>query len=238
MAAGTTESLQGLIAQTRYVLFDFDGPICRLFAGHSAQDIARAQVEWLKDRGLSGLLTDSERNHPDPHGVLSEVARRHPNSDLVTELEERLTQKELEAVPTAWPTEFADPLIRTWVAVGVRLAIVTNNSVRTVTAYLESRGLLECFAPYIYGRSQQLELLKPHPYTLRRALSALGAAPDTALMIGDAPSDCEAARSAGVSFLGYARNNGVAQKLVKAGAAPGSIVGSLEPVLKTVRGRA
>ncbi|MEU5342451.1 MULTISPECIES: HAD-IA family hydrolase [unclassified Streptomyces] len=233
-----TESLQRLIAETRYVFFDFDGPICRLFAGHSAEDIARAQVKWLKDRGLFGLLTDRERNHPDPHGVLSAVARRHPKSDLVAELEERLTQKELEAVPTAWPTEFADPLIRTWVAVGARMAIVTNNSARTVTSYLESRGLLECFAPYIYGRSKNLELLKPHPHTLNRALNVLGAAPDATLMIGDAPSDCEAARSAGVSFLGYAGDPAVAKELLKAGAAPGHIVGSLEPVLRIVRGRA
>jgi len=229
-----TENLRALITDVRHVLFDFDGPICRLFAGHLAEDVAKDLVEWLARQGLRGLLTEEERVHPDPMAVLYAVHRRHPRSDLVTELEERLTQQELKAVPSAWPTEFADPLIRTWGAVGARLAIATNNSARTVASYLKTRELSECFSPNIYGRTKELHLLKPDPYCLNRALSAMGAAPASALMIGDAPSDFVAAREAGVSFLGYARNDDKEEELRKAGA--GVIVGSLEPVLQLLRG--
>ncbi|MFF3613786.1 HAD family hydrolase [Streptomyces sp. NPDC002580] len=231
------ENVRDLVAGTRYVLFDFDGPICRLFAGHSAEVIAQDQVEWLTARGLYGVLTEDERSRPDPHGVLTTVARRQPGSDLVAELEERLTQEELKAVRKAMPTAYADPLIRTWVAVGARLAITTNNSARTVTSYLNGRGLLSCFAPYIYGRTQDLSLLKPHPATLRRALSAMGASPDASLMIGDTPSDHVAAARAGVRFLGYARNPAKAKLLREAGVPPRNITDSLEPVLRAVRGR-
>ncbi|GAP49088.1 HAD family hydrolase [Streptomyces azureus] len=226
--------LLALIKGARVVLWDFDGPICRLFAGHSADGVASDLVSWLEGRGLHGLLTETERESLDPQVVLRAVDRRHPGSDLVAELEERLTHEELRAASSAMPTPYADPLIRTWSAVGSRLAIATNNSPRVVRKYLESRGLVGCFAPHIYGRTQELRHLKPDPHCLNRALNATGTAPADALMIGDAPSDREAAARAGVPFLGYARNSRKAKLLREAGA--DAVVQSLDPVLRSLRG--
>ncbi|MFJ9834284.1 HAD family hydrolase [Streptomyces sp. NPDC101169] len=228
------EKLRELIGRARVVLWDFDGPICRLFARHKAERVADELVEWLESRGLHGLLTEGERQSPDPHIVLRAVDRRHPGSDLVTELEERLTQEELRAAASAMPTAYADPLIRTWTAVDCRLAVTTNNSPRVVRAYLDSRGLAECFAPHIYGRTTELHLLKPDPHCLNRALTAIGSAPSAALMIGDSPSDLDAAIGAGVSFLGYARNERKAKLLREAGAK--WVIGSLGPLLGALRG--
>jgi HAD superfamily hydrolase (TIGR01509 family) len=228
-----TEALRELLIRARVVLWDFDGPICRLFAGHSADLVADDLVEWLEGRGLHGLLTEDERRSVDPHIVLRAVDRRHPGSDLVDELEERLTQEELRATSSAMPTPYADPLIRTWKAVGSRLAIATNNSPRVVRTYLAGRGLTPCFAPHIYGRTQQLNHLKPDPHCLNRALNAMGSAPSDALMIGDTPSDLLAADAAGVPFLGYARNERKEKLLREAGAT--AVVDSLETVLKLVR---
>ncbi len=225
-----TEQLGRLVSDARFVLWDFDGPICRLFAGHTAEGVAADLVDWLGSRGLRGLLTETERESPDPHAVLRAVDRRHPRSDLVEELEERLTQEELRAAASAMPTAYADPLIRTWTAVGVRLAVATNNSPRVVRAYLAGRGLLPCFTPHIYGRTQELRLLKPDPHTLVRALSAMGAEPTASLFIGDSSSDCEAARRARVPFLGYARNERKSKLLREAGA--DAVVDSFEPLLR------
>jgi HAD superfamily hydrolase (TIGR01509 family) len=231
--AELTEELGELITGARFVLFDFDGPICRLFAGHKAELVAGEQVRWLEERGLHGLLTEEERRAPDPHLVLRAVDLRHPGSDLVIELEKRLTLQELKAVDLAYPTGYVDPLIRTWHAVGARLAIATNNSPEVASRYLASRKLTECFAPHIYGRTQDLSLLKPHPYCLKRALSAMGAAPSEALMIGDSDTDFQAAESAGVHFLGYARNERKEKGLRAAGAE--HVVASWEPVLRVLR---
>ncbi|MFJ9543050.1 HAD family hydrolase [Streptomyces sp. NPDC101225] len=231
-----TEKLRELITHARVVLWDFDGPICRLFAGHSAEKVAADLAGWLESRGLHGLLTKSELKTLDPHVVLRAVDRRHPRSDLVAELEERLTQEELRATATALPTAYADPLIRTWSAIGSRLAITTNNSPRVVRTYLEGRGLTSCFAPHIYGRTQDLHRLKPDPYCLNRALNAMGASPSAALMIGDTPSDFEAAQNARVAFLGYARNEDKEKRLRDAGAT--AIVTSLEQVLRLLRDQA
>ncbi|WP_405645595.1 HAD family hydrolase [Streptomyces sp. NBC_00019] len=226
------EELRELTARARVVLWDFDGPICRLFAGHSAERVARELVEWLESRGLHGLVTEDERESLDPHVVLRAVDLRHPGSDLVAELEERLTQEELRATSSAMPTAYADPLIRTWTAIGSRLAIATNNSPRVVRKYLSTRGLTPCFHPHIYGRTQDLHRLKPDPHCLNRALNAMGAAPSAALMIGDTPSDYEAAQSAGVPFLGYARNERKEKLLRDAGAAV--VVNSLAVVRAVV----
>ncbi|MEU9730883.1 HAD family hydrolase [Streptomyces sp. NPDC048002] len=229
-----SDELGDLIGRARVVLWDFDGPVCRLFARHKAERVATDLVEWLETRGLRGLLTEGERESPDPHLVLRAVDRRHPGSDLVAELEEYLTKEELKATSSAMPTPYADPLIRTWTAIGSRLAVATNNSPQVVRTYLASRGLTSCFSPHIYGRTQQLNHLKPHPHCLNRALNAMGAAPGAALMIGDTPSDYLAARAAGVPFLGYGRNEHKEHLLREAGATV--VVDSLEPVLSTVRG--
>ncbi|MFI0963844.1 HAD family hydrolase [Streptomyces sp. NPDC021080] len=233
--ATQTENLRDTITRARFVLFDFDGPVCRLYAGHAAETVARDLVEWLERQGMRGLLTSEEREHPDPLEVLHAVDRRRPRSDLVTELEARFTQQELKAVDKAWPTAYADAVIRTWRAVGARLAITTNNSPLTAARYLNSRGLAECFAPHIYGRTEDLRHLKPDPNCLNRALNALGADPAKALMIGDTPSDLYAAERAGVPFLGYARNEAKRKLLQDAGAE--HVVASLKTVLRMLRGQ-
>lgn len=230
-----TENLQELVTSVRFVLWDLDGPICRLFAGHPADEVAESLVRLIDGRGLGGLLTETERRTTDPQVALLGVNRRHPRSDLIVELEEWLTRQELEAVPRAFPTEYADPLIRTW-ATRARFAITTNNSALAAARYIESRGLTGCF-PYIYGRTQNLDLMKPNPHILVQALNAMGADPSTSLMVGDAPTDFQAAREAGVAFLGYARNGRKAAELRNAGVAPESIVGSLKLVLDQLKSR-
>ncbi|GGO46640.1 HAD family hydrolase [Streptomyces lasiicapitis] len=231
-----TEYLRALVDDVQYVFFDFDGPICRLFAGHSARKVAEEQVRWLEERGLHGLLAAGVRGEADPYVVLAAVDERHPESDLVADLEARLTHEEQKAVLSAWPTAYADALIRTWWATGARLAITTNNSPGPVASYLSDRGLIDCFTPHIYGRTQNLHLLKPDPYCVNRALLAMGADPARTVMIGDAASDYLAARAAGVRFLGYARNERKLRVLQEAGAE--WTVSSLAPLLHMLAGGA
>ncbi|MFF9165098.1 HAD family hydrolase [Streptomyces longwoodensis] len=210
--------LRELIVRARVVLWDFDGPVCRLFAGHPAADVAKGLIGHLEKLGLGELLTPDERRSTDPQVLLRAVDRRRPGSDLVVQLEDHLTAEELRAAESAMPTPYADPVIRTWAAVGSRMVITTNNAPRVVRSYLTDRGLLSCFAPHVYGRTNDLQLLKPDPYCLNRALSATGSAPGDALMIGDTASDFQAARAAGVPFLGYARNERKEKLLREAGA--------------------
>lgn len=227
-----TTRLASLVASARYVLWDLDGPICRLFAGYPAHQIAGELVRMIDELGMGALLTEQERASDDPHVALRGVHERHRGSDLGLALEEWLTRRELDVVPKARPTPYADPLIRTWSSLGAKFAITTNNAAVAAAAYIESRGLTDCF-PYVYGRTPNLDLMKPNPHCLEEAIKAMGAVPSGTLMIGDAATDLEAARQAGVAFLGYARNESKERFLRDAGAEV--VVRSLEQVLEVLR---
>ncbi|CAM5543036.1 HAD family hydrolase [Streptomyces canus] len=229
-----TARLASLVASARYVLWDLDGPICRLFAGYPAHQIAGELVDRIDQLGMGALLTEQERSSNDPQTALRGVHERHRGSDLVLELEEWLTRREVAAVPKARPTPYADPLIRTWSSLGAEFAITTNNAAIAAAAYSESRGLADCF-PYVYGRTPNLDLLKPNPHCLVEAIKAMRAVPSDTLMLGDTATDLLAARRAGVAFLGYARNDAKEGLLRDAGAE--AVVGSLQQVLDVLRPR-
>ncbi|WP_307805151.1 HAD family hydrolase [Streptomyces sp. VRA16 Mangrove soil] len=237
-ADGTDEArpsggLAALIARTRQVLFDFDGPICRLFQGVPAEDVAKDLAQWLDDRGLHDVLAGDARAAVDPQAALRCLHRSRRGDPLVQDMERFLSGRELLAARTARPTDGSDRLIRAWRRSGARLAVTTNNSPEAVRRYLAGRGLSACFGPHIYGRTHDPDLLKPDPDTLRRALRAMGGSPGATLMVGDGPSDLEAARAAGVMFLGYARNERKAQLLHQAEAP--FVVTALGEVLDILR---
>ncbi|NBE50305.1 HAD family hydrolase [Streptomyces boluensis] len=231
------ENMRDLVTRAEHVLFDFDGPICRLYANHDAQTVVDNLVGWLTEQHEDGLLTQAERESGDPHAVLRAVHRARPGSPLESALEARLTAEELHAAARAFPTPYVDRLIRTWHATGARLAVATNNAPEAARHYLEGRGVAGCFGAHVHGRrTDRVRSLKPDPDCLHRALDSLGADPATTLMIGDAPADYLAARAAGVAFLGYGQNERRAKRLRSAGAE--HVVDSLGTVLRTVWGGA
>ncbi|WP_433546894.1 HAD family hydrolase [Streptomyces sp. CA-294286] len=231
-AVAVAARTERLITGATCVLFDFDGPICGLFASHRAHHIADRLIAWLAERDLDVPLDESERQ--DPHAVLRLIGSTHPDERLVNELEQALTDEELRAVDSAAPTPHVDDLIREWSLRGVALAITTNNSPVVAARYVRRRGLTRCFDRHIYGRTTDLDLLKPDPDCLNRALGALDVDPAESLMIGDTPSDLHAARRAGVAFLGYAKNGCRVKRLREAGAE--AVVESLKEVLGVLRG--
>ncbi|MER7170847.1 HAD family hydrolase [Streptomyces mesophilus] len=230
-AAQVIERVGDLITGKQAVLFDFDGPICRLFAGHPAAGVTRRLLAWLDENGGPGIV-GSGWDSDDPHALLREVDRTYPDRELVEGLEGELTREELLATVKAYPTPYVDRLIQTWSATGVGLAVTTNNSPRAVERYLTQRNLLRCFGGGIHGRTHKVDHLKPDPDCLHRALEFLGAEASSALMIGDTAADLHAARAAGVDFLGYGRDPHRQERLRSAGA--DLVVDSLGPVLDLV----
>ncbi|HZG02159.1 MAG TPA: HAD hydrolase-like protein [Streptomyces sp.] len=221
-----------LIDAAECVLFDFDGPICRLFAGRPSSGIAERLRGLIEERGEGGLLTEEVRSTDDPQVILRAVAAARPGGELAALVERTLTQEEAEAAGTASPTRFADRLVRALAATGRRLAVTTNNAPLAVERYLARHGLTPHFAGHIHGRRSDTRLLKPHPDCLYRALESTGTTPGRALMIGDSPVDRIAAEAAGVRFLGYGRTERKAGELRAAGAE--HVVTSLQEVLTAV----
>ncbi|WP_181789055.1 HAD family hydrolase [Streptomyces phytophilus] len=195
--------LHALLQSAKCVLFDFDGPICRLFHGHPPAQVADRMRLRLAELGEPDLRTEVA-GHQDPYRVLGHVAHAPGRDAAAIALEQLLTREELAAVQTAEPTDDVAELIRRLVESGRQIAVTTNNSERSVRAYLHRKGLARWFGPHIHGRTADAKHLKPDPHCLHRALASTRAAPEETVMIGDTAADLQAARTAGVSFVGFA----------------------------------
>ena len=102
-----------------------------------------------------------------------------------------------------------------------RLGVVSN-FYGNLEAVCESSGLASLFG--VMADSQRLGAEKPEPAIFRAALSALGAAPETAVMVGDSlRRDGEGARRSGLSFIWIAPEE--AQAAERRGASEVAVTG-------------
>ncbi|MEU8674320.1 HAD family hydrolase [Streptomyces sp. NPDC048560] len=230
--------LRGLLATAQCVLFDFDGPLCPLFARHPAEGVAERLAARMRELGAGPSEETGRDVGRDPLAVLRSAAARGASAAAMRELERFLSTEECEAAAKAEPTPFVLPLIRRLADSDHRMAVTTNNSPAAVIRFLEVWGVAGLPEKHIHGRTLDPGRLKPDPDCLHRALDSTGTAAADALMIGDSPDDVHAARAAGVPFLGYATDAEKYGKLRAAGAQV--VLGSLKTLLlavpATVRG--
>lgn len=231
LPAADAATLTEVLASARCVMFDFDGPLAHLFAGLRASDVA----DVLRSRLASWHAPSFARpftKPDDPHQVLLDVAKVYDSPEYsyrVAELDKLLTEQEIAAAASAVPTQHSDSLVRRLAAMGKSVAVTTNNAAAAAAAYLESRGLLALFDENVHGRSLDPRQLKPHPHCLVEAMLSTRTRSAECVMIGDSPSDFEAAATIGVAFLGYARNERKRKALEQAGAR--HIVSSMAAVI-------
>lgn len=214
------------LGRAGFVLFDFDGPLCALFAAPPAPhgSLAPGIAEELKDiLGEYGLLRAPLRACRDPHALY----RATPPGPASVALRKHLDDAETRAAETATATPGAAALVSALRAAGRRLAVASNNSEAAIRRYLARTGLDRLFDGPVAGRADDPALMKPDPDCLNRAMAGLGAAPADCLMIGDSPADVAAARAAGVAFCGYGTDEAKRARLCAAGADPRLIVGDL-----------
>lgn len=221
--------MRSIVSSARCVLFDFDGPVCHLFAARPAEAVARRLRGLAAEIGASRFLTTALETSPDPQRVLLGIAAQRPGPGVVRRLEAALTSEEVAAAATAQPTPYAAALMAALTSRGRQVAVVTNNSPLAVARYLRQHTLAGYVGGRIHGRTEDIARLKPHPDPLLRALRSTRTTAEHALMIGDAPSDLQAARAAEVAFVGYAPTPAALMVLRRAGA--GHVVTSLDEVL-------
>ncbi|MFH8467363.1 HAD family hydrolase [Streptomyces sp. NPDC017991] len=236
-ARGTSDARDAwrLLAGARCVLFDFDGPICRLFPEDRSRPVADELREKTDEFGAGDVLTAEERVDKDPHVVLRAVHRAGRNGSLpglLETLEALVVSGEVEAARKAWPTPDADTLIDLLSERRTPMAVVTNNSPLAAEAYLDDKCLRRHF-DVIHGRTADPSRMKPDPDVVFRALRDLQFDSRDAVMIGDTGADVEAAERAGVAFIGYGRTLEQRARLREAGATV--VLGSYAPLLQQAR---
>ncbi|WP_337823257.1 HAD family hydrolase [Amycolatopsis sp. A1MSW2902] len=199
-------SLRELIERARLVLFDFDGPVCDVFAGVPAPEVAR----WLERHLPSKVETD------DPLAILQEAAKY--GLDAVKAVEDDLIMAELRATDESVATPDGLESISATLTSGRRAGILSNNSSQAIENYLGGAGILGKVKPVIGRAYARPDLMKPSPHPLNTALTESNCTAGEALFIGDSLSDIEAARAVGAPVVGLANKPGKADSFAAAGA--------------------
>ena len=185
-------------------------------------DVRRVPRAQITDE-LRGLAAEQvDRPVPEladasgPHELLAAAAA--VSADLARTIEHALQVAEIKAAESAAPTPGADEFLAACRDTKRPVAIVSNNCLPAVRAYLERSGLgglvqhIEARDPADPAR------MKPSPYLVDRAVHALGMTPARCALIGDQPTDIEAAQAVGAASIGYANKPGKYLDLAAAGA--------------------
>lgn len=181
----------------RGVLLDVDGTLVDSNEAHvgawvdvlhaHGHEVTPAQVRPLIGMG-GGLLVET----------LVGIPPDDPRSDaLGSAHDERFQQAYL---PTLAPTPGARALVERLRAEGLVLVVATSSREAPLAALLEQAGvadLLDCRT-----NADEVREAKPEPDIVCAALAKAGLAADAAVLVGDTPYDLEAARRAGVGFVG------------------------------------
>lgn len=210
-----SNALRDVFMATKAVLFDFDGPICDVFAGQPAPGIARNLAEILAsfDRPLGNKAYRTD----DPMEVLR-LAPQAGETALRT-IEDELSQAEVSAVLSAGlPVSGAVAALEGARTSGRKVAIVSNNSAACVHEFLLLHGLQHLVDAVVGRAPYRPDTMKPAPDSLLRASKDLAVPLRDCTLIGDSVTDVEAARATGGRSIGFANKTGKERALTAAGA--------------------
>ncbi|MFJ9848947.1 HAD family hydrolase [Streptomyces sp. NPDC101150] len=209
------DSLRATIAASRAILFDFDGPICDVFAGLPAHGVARELSEIVDSHDAP--LGRKAHGTDDPMEILRLAP--HGGEAALRDVEDALTAAEIAAVKVAGaPVTGAVAALSAAHASGRKVAVVSNNSAECVREFL-ARHDLSHFVHEVVGRAAyRPDLMKPAPYSLLLAAERLSMLSGDCTLIGDSVTDVEAARAAEAMSIGFANKPHKNLALAEAGA--------------------
>ncbi len=185
-----------MIARPEYLLFDLDGTLV-----DSVADLTGALNRLGAELGNPPLSVDAVRNMVGD-GATRLIKRAFGKDHYQREqllrfleiygahlLDHTRCYPGIEELLSRYPAE--------------RLAVVTNKPHRLSLELLQGLGLAQHFQVIIGGDSYPEK--KPHPLPVQKALEALGATAEQAVMIGDHHTDLYAGKAAGVAtcFCAY-----------------------------------
>ncbi|MFC9929562.1 SAV_2336 N-terminal domain-related protein [Streptomyces sp. NPDC127190] len=225
--------LSGLLSAARAVLIGFDGPLVRLYTARTARENALYLLSLVaEDRDPRDALAGRPLPVADTAGRDGlthplDVVRAFAQDRLGPRLLNTLDELELRAVRDAPMTHLALPLVRALHRSGRPVSVATDVSSQAI-----HRALNIHQPPFagIHGRRHDPGLLTPDPDCLRRALTALGAEAETAVLIGSSVCELTAAQQLGLRFIGYSPTATGRAQLREAGG--DAAVSSLEPLLE------
>ena len=224
-------ALDAIIARNRWLLLDFDGPICSIFSGLPAPTVADQLRKLITSQSIP--LPEDIEHTGDPIEVFAYAGTISP--ELAARVETELTDQEVAAVATAKPTSYVHDVLAACHESGRTAAVVSNNSERAVQTYLTRHGLDDRIGPVFARTSHDPALLKPSPHLIDEAVQVLNADPAATALVGDSITDIEGSRLAGIDSIGYANKPGKFDRMAAAGA--GAVITTLAQLALTLRAR-
>jgi phosphoglycolate phosphatase len=225
------QELDAIVARTRFLLLDLDGPVCDIFAGLPAATVAERLRKLITGQGV-GMPQEIVRS-PDPIEVFTYSATI--SAGLAAQVEAEMADLELAAVATARPTPYVHEVVTSCRDSGRSVAVVSNNADRAVRSYLTRHGLDDRIDLVAARTSCDPALLKPSPHQIEQAITSLSAQTAECVLVGDSTTDIQAARLAGIHSIGYANQVGKHARLTTAGAP--TVVSSLADLVPVLRAR-
>ncbi|MFF3316988.1 HAD family hydrolase [Streptomyces sp. NPDC003035] len=207
------DQLPAVLANAQVIFFDFDGPVCDVFAGLPAPQVAKQLTALVSSQDAAAGAKAAETDDP------IEVLRiaYEASAELGEEVEQALTAAEVEAVTVAGPpTPGAVEALQAAHTSGRPVAVVSNNSAECVAGFMELHGLGEHVAKIVGRPTGQPHLMKPNPFPLITAAERMHMDVTNCTLIGDSLTDIQAAHAAGTTVIGYANKPHKADLFAKA----------------------
>lgn len=201
------------VLKAEALLLDFDGPIAALMPPPVNAHAADTVREAIHDLAVPAEIATST-----DHLAILRYALAH-RADQTRLVEAACTRAEIEAARTCAPSVHAATLFSHIQRRGVPAAVVSNNSEAAVRTFLDRYGWTSRVGVFSCRDPHRPDLMKPDPYLIEQAASALEVDLGDALFIGDTLSDIQAGNAAGVAVLALAKHPGRGEQFADAGAA-------------------
>lgn len=205
------------------VLSDFDRTIVDLYRPDDSPKGKAALVEVYK---LFGIDTGDPSSYKDAYELYFnayEIARNTKPLEVVSKAQrlacESLKKIEEEASIYASPIPGAIEALRELKHQGIKVAVVSTNSVAVVTKVLKATGASNYVDAIVARRTGDFPYnLKPNPGPLFEALALVGCSTTEAILVGDSISDIVAAKAGNVLAVGVLTGQCSGKELLDAGA--------------------
>jgi HAD superfamily hydrolase (TIGR01509 family) len=178
---------------TRAVLFDMDGVLVR------SEEVWFRVVEAAGVRFRGRAITRDEFFPTFGQGTAADIPV-FGLSCSVAELDAFYASEFVKHLEAMWVNPEAAPLVEELTKRGLRIGLVTNTVGPLTRVILEHAKLERWFE--VRATADRVERAKPEPDLVLLGLKELGVSAKDAVMIGDSRFDREAARAAGVHFIG------------------------------------
>ncbi|MFD5856355.1 SAV_2336 N-terminal domain-related protein [Streptomyces chartreusis] len=211
----TVGDLCGMLSAADTVLFCFDGPVARLYP---TPETAREAARRLVGRAVE---------HP------LEALRQFADASSYQRLNVALERIEHEAATVTQPSPVLTALLDALPAMGVRVAVVSDNASAVMAEFLRRHRLLDAVHGGVHGRPGDPTRLMPDTYGLYHAVGSLGASATDCVMVGSSQAEAAAAGAVGIPFVGLAPGGQERDRLRVAGAR--SAIADLSSLADAVR---